>query len=498
MKIQVDRNQKGKPVVPYWRVCVGGGRVAEALRADFQKHLEMVQNEMPFSYIRMHGLFHEDMMVYREDQGRPILNWQYVDLVYDHWLSVGIRPFAELGFMPYDMASGDETVFWWKGNITPPADWKKWELLVYSFIRHVVDRYGLAEVRKWYFEVWNEPNLDAFWKNADFDAYMELYERTARVIKRIDERLRVGGPASSGCADKPGRPPWGKAFLQACAQRGLPVDFFSTHPYPTLHPVDLEGHGYMIFAGPDRLRRDLEGIRGTVSNSAYPDAQVHLTEWNSSPSPRDKAHDTAFMCPFVIRNNWLGRGYADSLAFWTVSDIFEEGRIGDTPLHGGFGLVNIQGLRKPAYHGYWFLSKLGDEELAGGDNFAVTRHPNGRIAALFWNYCHYSEKGKDSRSSVGDVYERFEPGGTESHELILTGSAGPVRARITTFDRDHGSVYDAWVDLGKPAVLSREQVAELKGKCELTAQVSQHVPDAGEIRISVSVEPHGAVLVEVT
>ncbi len=157
------------------------GACAEALRADFQKHLELTQREMPFQYIRMHGLFHEDMMVYREENGRPIVNWQYVDLVYDHWLSIGIRPFVELGFMPYDLASGDETVFWWRGNVTPPRDWVRWEWFIGQFIQHIIERYGQEEVRKWYFEVWNEPNLDGFWKNADFAAYMELYERTTRV-----------------------------------------------------------------------------------------------------------------------------------------------------------------------------------------------------------------------------------------------------------------------------------------------------------------------------
>ena len=90
----------------------------------------MVQREMPFQYIRMHGLFHEDMMVYREENSRPIVNWQYVDLVCDHWLSIGIRPFMELGFMPYNLASGEETVFWWKGNITPPKDWARWEWFI--------------------------------------------------------------------------------------------------------------------------------------------------------------------------------------------------------------------------------------------------------------------------------------------------------------------------------------------------------------------------------
>lgn len=208
MQIQLNFNQPGKPSTPYWSVCVSAGRVGEALRADFQKHLELVQREMPFQYIRAHGLFHEDMMVYREENGQPILNWQYVDLVYDHWLSIGIRPFVELSFMPYDLASGPETVFWWRANITPPKDWGRWEWLIEQFIAHIIERYGVEEVRHWYFEVWNEPNLDAFWKNADFDTYMQLFERTARAIKRVDPALKVGGPASTGSNEKPGVAPW--------------------------------------------------------------------------------------------------------------------------------------------------------------------------------------------------------------------------------------------------------------------------------------------------
>ena len=209
-KIIIDYGKEGEPLNPYWRVCVGGGRVAEALRADFQKHLELVQREMPFNYIRMHGLFHEDMMVYREENSQPIVNWQYVDLVYDHWLSIGIRPFVELGFMPYDLASGEETVFWWKGNITPPKDWERWNWFIEQYIHHIIERYGLTEVRRWYFEVWNEPSLDFFWKDADFAAYMELYEHTTRTIKNIDSKLRVGGPSSHGFGEHIGEPPWGK------------------------------------------------------------------------------------------------------------------------------------------------------------------------------------------------------------------------------------------------------------------------------------------------
>ncbi len=499
--ITIDCGMPGVDLLPHWRVCIGGGRVAEALRADFQKHLEMVQHDMPFDYLRMHGLFHEDMMVYHESNGLPVLNWQYVDLVYDHWLALGIRPFVELGFMPYDLASGSETVFWWKANITPPRDWNRWEWLVEQFVRHAIDRYGLAEVRRWYFEVWNEPNLPIFWQGADFRAYVELYSRTAHAIKRIDTMLRVGGPASSGSGAVAGQAPWGDEFLAACRNQDLPIDFFSTHPYPTLHPVDLEGHGYMTWDGPDRLLTDLGGVRNTVSPD-FATLERHFTEWSSSPSSRDPSHDTAFMASFIVRNNWLARGLADSLSFWTVSDIFEENRLGDRPFHGGFGLVNAQGLKKPAYHGYWFLSRLGPEELGSGDSFAVTRRPDGALVVLLWNYCHYSTEGNDSRSfqlaEGSRVYELFERRPPKQFSMRFSGLDGPVRVQTTRFDRDRGSVYDAWLAMGAPEHIRPADLKALRRVMEPSVSVQRLNVHGGILDWSCTVEPHGVTLLEVS
>jgi len=502
MRIEVDCTWQGKTIKPFWRECVGGGRVAEALRADFQNHLEMVQREFPFRYIRMHGLFHEDMMVYREENGSAILNWQYVDLVYDHWLSIGIRPFVELGFMPYDMASGDQTCFWWKGNVTPPRDWALWERLVEAFVRHVIDHYGRDEVRRWYFEVWNEPNLAYFWKEADFAAYMQLYERSVRAIKRVDPALRVGGPATTGSGANPGRPSWGREFLEACVRGQLPVDFFSTHPYPTLHPVDVDNRGFMKWDEPDRLNRDLQGAADVLARSTYAGAERHYTEWSSSPSPRDKCHDTAFMAPFIVRSNWMARGLADSLSFWVVSDIFEEGRIGDGPFHGGFGLINIQGLKKPSYHGYWFLSRMGPTELAGGDSYAVTRHDDGRVVILTWNYCHYTTEGNDSRrfaAATGTgVYDLFEQKSDREFECVLKGLGSAARVEVTRFDRASGSVFDAWVGMGSPKHLLREDAAALRRAAELAVTVTRQESCDGVLTLKHAVPAHGVTLVEVT
>jgi xylan 1,4-beta-xylosidase len=505
--IVVDSNGNGPSIVPHWRVCVGGGRTAEALRGQFQRHLEMLQHDMPFSYLRMHGVFHEDMMVYRESEGRPVFNWQYVDMAYDHWLSIGIRPFVELGFMPYDLASGDDTVFWWRGNITPPRDWARWELLVERFVDHVIERYGLEEVRRWYFEVWNEPNLEVFWKNADFPTYLELYERTARVIRDVDSGLRVGGPASSGAGEAAGQPPWGRAFLLECRQRNIPIDFFSTHPYPTIHTVDLAGQGDMTWDGQDRLGVDLRGVEDLLAETEFSTLERHYTEWSSSPSPRDPAHDTAFMAPFIVRNNWLARGHADSLAFWAVSDIFEESRLGDGPFHGGFGLVNAQSLKKAAYHGYWFLSRLGSQELVSGECFAATRREDGTLAILVWNYHHYRgdcspalvARGRQpAERDTGEVYELFEPGDAEHFRLRVSGVSGPVRVRTTRLDREHGSVYDAWVAMGAPSHIRPSDLEVLRTLMEPEERVECVAARDGSLEYSVAVEPHGVTLLEVS
>jgi xylan 1,4-beta-xylosidase len=393
-------------------------------------------------------------------------------------------------------------MFWWQGNTTPPKDWARWEWFVGQFVHHVVERYGLAEVRRWYFEVWNEPNLAGFWKDADFNAYMELYERSARAIKGIDSALRVGGPSSAGTGDTPGEAPWGKQFLAVCAERKLPVDFFCTHPYPTLHPVDLEGHGYMVWDGPDRLMKDVRGYAAMLGDSAFPKAERHYTEWSSSPSPRDPVHDTAFMASFIVQNNWQARGWMDSLSFWVVSDIFEEGRQGDTPFHGGFGLVNVQGLKKASYQGYWFLSRLGEDVVAEGDSYAVTRRRDGTLVVLMWNYCHYRDDANDSRrledAKLHDIHDLFAIQPPRQFQLKVDGVGKNARLQTTRFDRQHGSVYDAWVAMGAPPHILPADLDVLRRRMELDVAVERVATSNGTLDCRATVQPFGITLLEIT
>jgi xylan 1,4-beta-xylosidase len=309
IRISANAQQDGVPLVHFWSKVVGAGRANEALRATWQEELQMAHHNAGFQYVRFHGIFHDDMFIYREDSdGKPIYNYQYLDDVFDRMLAQGVRPFVELGFSPAELASVKNTTFWWHANGSPPTDNARWAALVQHTVQHWIRRYGLPEVRMWYFEVWNEPNLPSFFRNGTQTQYFDLYKLTVETIKAIDPQLRVGGPATSnfnldsGALEAarskgkefdplsiPWKPVWIEAFLSYCTANHLPVDFLSTHPYPQDFAIDEPGshERQHLRRSVDSTRDDLRMLREIVNRSAYPKAEIQLTEWNSSPSPND-------------------------------------------------------------------------------------------------------------------------------------------------------------------------------------------------------------------
>ena len=186
--------------------CIGTGRMGLALTQEYQDQLKLVQAEIGFQHIRGHGLFCDDMAIYHEYEENGVrkteYNYTYLDRVMDFYRSVGLRPFLELGFMPEKLARGTQTVFYWKGNTTPPRDYGVWCEMVQSLLRHLMSRYGAQEVLTWPIEVWNEPNLCGFWENADMQEYFRLFHETFDAVKAVDSRFRVGGPAVCGGTDE--------------------------------------------------------------------------------------------------------------------------------------------------------------------------------------------------------------------------------------------------------------------------------------------------------
>jgi len=461
--IVINCASEGTVYHKHWQVCAGAGRANEGMRADWRMHLKDAVEQCGFKYLRFHGLLHDDMMIYHERaDGSAVYNWQYVDDLFDYMLELGIRPFVEFGFMPSDLASGNMTVFWWKGNVTPPKDVNRWCELIGNCIKHWIQRYGLNEVRSWYFEVWNEANLkDCFWSGTQED-YFQLYEVTAKALKGVDDKLRVGGPATSSFIN--GEAPWVKDFLKFCAARNLPIDFISAHPYPVRHPVDeTTGEHLDVFRDASSTYDDLTWLRKTVAGSKFPKAEIHLTEWNSSPSPRDFVHDHPFAGTFIINNNIACIGLCNSLSYWTFTDVFEEQRAGDAPFHGGFGLINMQGIHKPAFYAYSFLNKLGTRMLGKGDGWFATKDEEGNIQIIVWNYSHYIDSDGRLAKDKDTVEQLFGNGEKREYNFRLEGlEKQKYNVSVWTVDGNYTSAFHGWKALGAPDWLTSEQVKRIE------------------------------------
>jgi xylan 1,4-beta-xylosidase len=428
-----------------WNFCVGTERMGIALQKEYLDTLEFVQNAINFKYIRGHGLLHDDTAVYREyeidGEMRPFYNFTYIDRIFDSFLERGLKPFVELGFMPSQLASGDQTVFYWRGNVTPPKDYDKWKKLIQALVSHFISRYGIEEVLQWPFEVWNEPNLKGFWKDADEAEYFKLYKVTATAIKEINKDLQVGGPAICGGADY-----WIKDFLEFCKNESAPVDFISRHLY-SAQQAKLETHElvYQDLNDQEVMLNELRTVRDMINNSYFPQLPFHITEYNTSYDPLNPVHDTCLNAAYLARIISEAGDIVDSFSYWTFSDIFEEKDVPRAQFHGGFGLVALNNIPKPTFHMFSFFAKMGREILYRDESMLATRRDDGTITVIGWN--PVMDKGDNFDKDI-------------SIELAL--ESGEYFIRRDTVNEQHGNPWHTWVQMGRPRFPDKSQIDTLR------------------------------------
>lgn len=344
--------EKTTPLNHFWEHTVGSGRAALTLRADWQRQLKQCHEELGFRHVRFHGLLCDDVGTLVEEPGKPLYSFFNIDQIFDFLLSIDMKPFVELSFMPTTLASGKKTVFHYRGNVTPPKDYRQWAALIRKLASHWVQRYGVRGLRDWFFEVWNEPNLKTFWTGTQKD-YFQLYRNTVEAIKSVDSAMLVGGPATA-------KNEWIEEFLEFCQKNSLPLDFISTHQYPT------DAFGRVNDDTVQQLAQSRRSILREQAQDTFRRARgwpVYYTEWNSSSNPRDSLHDAPYAAAFVTKTIMEANGLVEGYSFWTFTDIFEENYFPSVPFHGGFGLLNLHGIPKPTYRAYQLLHALGTDQL---------------------------------------------------------------------------------------------------------------------------------------
>ncbi len=473
-KFTCDFTEEIAPLRHVWEHTVGSGHAPLALRADWQAQLRRAQRELGFRHVRFHALLSHPMDALICQDNKWLYSFFNIDQIFDFLLSIGMRPFVELSFMPEALASGSKTAFHYQANVTPPKDYKVWAGLIRRLVRHWITRYGLKEVSQWFFEVWNEPNLDVFGSGQQQD-YFKLYRTTVNAIKSVESSLKVGGPATAAGA-------WVADFVAFLEKNKLTADFITTHQYPT----DAFGS-----PGDDTVTQLSKSKRGIMKEKAQ-DARreaagrpLYYTEWCTSSNPRDTLHDQPFAAAFATNIVMGVDSVVDGYSWWTFSDIFNENYMPSVPFQGGFGLLNIHNIAKQVYRAFELLHRLGTKQLlVDGLHDTVSawviRGDKQSATVLLTNHALPRHKIKK-----------------ETVQITLTNAPKPTHAYLERIDETHANATRVWREMKKPEYLNQSQLEQLQAAAEL---VKESVPlsyDESRLDFEVTLEPHAVAAVTI-
>jgi xylan 1,4-beta-xylosidase len=470
--IQADAAAPAHPFPHFWEQMFGSGRSILTLRESYRRDLREVKAVTDFRYVRFHDILDDDIGVYDEDKnGNPVYNFSYVDQIYDGLLANGVKPFVELSFMPKKLAAQPNALhaFWYKQNVSPPRDYDRWGDLVEAFTRHLVERYGIDEVATWYFEVWNEPNIDFWVGDPKQPTYFQLYDHAVLAIKKVSSRLRVGGPATAQAA-------WADAFIQHCAENHIPVDFVSTHVYGNDSAKDVFGTDEVI-PRDQMVCRAVRKVHDQIKASSMPNLPLIWSEFNASYANEPDVTDQSYMGPWLADTIRQCDGLVDLMSYWTFSDVFDEQGVVKTPFYGGFGLIAVDDIPKPAFATFELLHKLGDQRIAlDSDSALLTRRKEGTLVMAVWNYAPPDK-----------------PGASQVINLQFKDTKAS-HASIWRVDPAHGDVHAAYEKMGSPRYPTRAQVEQLRKAAALAPPETRTLKNGA---LSIELPTYGLAVIEV-
>jgi len=486
-RIELDLARASRPLDRFFNDCVGSDYPGTLYRPDTLAQLGTAVDELGFRQVRFHAIFHDVLKtVSRDGQGQLVFDFDGIDRLYDALLARRIRPLVELGFTPKALATSDNRIFWWQGNTSHPRP-DDWVALVDAFVRHLLQRYGAEELRQWQFEVWNEPNLDGFWEHADQAAYFDLYTRSAKAIKAIDPHLRVGGPSTAGAA-------WVPEFLAHAKDTGTPVDFVSTHAYGVdagfLDEFGVEDR--QLSPSPDAIVGDVRRVRAQIEASHLPGLPLYFTEWSTSYNPRDKVHDSYMSAAYVLAKLRQSRGLAQSMSYWTFSDLFEEPGPPDAAFHGGFGMMTRDGIRKPVWFAYKYLAALQGLEIPVADDGCWAAATPDAVRAVIWDW-----RNPDQKVSNRSFFGKPQPARELAPVPVSLRGLAPGRYRLSLNRTGYqaNDAHTAWLRMGEPKDLDAAQLQRLQDMTRdlPESQREVRVGRSGRLALQLRLRTHDVV-----
>jgi xylan 1,4-beta-xylosidase len=462
--VTIDASAPSQPFPHFWEQMFGSGRAILTLRESWRRDARDVKQITGFQYVRFHAILQDDLGVYDEDKdGKPLYNFSYVDQVYDGLLGLGIKPFVEISFMPKKLASSQTPfAFWDQPVVSPPKDYAKWDALITAFGKHLVERYGIEEVASWYFEVWNEPNIDFWAGNPKQETYFELYDHTSRAIKAVNQRLRVGGPSTAQAA-------WVDVMIAHAVSNNVPLDFVSTHVYGNDTSKD-------VFKTDERIPRDqmvcraVKKVHDQIKASQRPNMPLIWSEFNAAYDNTVEVTDSIYMGPFMANTIRQCDGMTQYMSYWSVSDVFDEQGVVKTPFYGGFGLIAAGGIPKPAFFAFEILHYLGDQRVANSSSdVLVTKAKDSALVLAAWNLVNPGETGSP-----------------KTLQLDFKGVKAAAEVSIVRVDEQHGNTLGLYQKMGSPKYPTTAQAQQLRKDSGLPSPEIQHLSN-GKLTLQLPV-----------
>jgi len=496
--ITIDYNKQTHPQSDFW-AYFGYDEPNYTYMRDGKKLLTELQNLSPTPvYVRCHNLLTTgdgspalkwgSTNAYTEDaNGIPVYNWRIADSIFDTYIQRGMKPLAEIGFMPEALSTHPEPYrHHWRPGVNydsiftgwayPPKNYEKWAALIETWVRHCVQRYGEKEVASWLWEVWNEPDIP-YWKGTE-EEYFKLYDHTANAVKKALPSAHVGGPATTGPRGR-NSSRWLREFLDHCAARKTPLDFISFHAKGS--PKFIDGHVRMNM---EPQLKDVSSGFAIVKASPYSNLPIYITECDPegcaacgmTTNPENAYRNGTMYSSYTAASFARIAKIADSMQVSLAAAMSWSFEFEGQKYFDGFRDLATNGIDKPVLNVFRMFGLMRGNRIPV-DSAYVTANEH-TMCIMLWNY------------TDDDL-----PGPSETRTLqLLHLPAKKIRLTEYRIDDTHSNSYAAWKKMGSTQNLTAAQVQQLEAAGRL--ETSSPPRTLTTTRIPVTLPPHAVVLIK--
>lgn len=516
LPVTVNAAAKGTSFPNTWQKIINVGYAGEIISANVQRQLRIMQESIGFTHLRFHGILDDDINIYNEDEnGKPVLYFTYLDMILDFLDSIGLKPYLELSFIPSKLAKNLHSPFAHRAYISGVTSLEKWRYLIRGIVTHCVERYGLGNVKQWHFSF-----LGFNWVQCGYvpehamslDEYYALYLAAHQEIKKVNPAFSVGGPATDSFTLEEDTLASIEEWLEMCVKNNCPPDFIALHCYPVVgqdmmrsNRSDGKSNTVMMSSTAFTSRSEDENyiahhlklLRQILRKTGLSKTRIIIDEWNSSLWQRDPINDTCFRSACIAKNIIENAADVTAMAQAFVSDYSIETYPEKEPFYGDIGIFTNNDVRKNVFYVYKLFSRLGNVKIASGHGWAAFRRDR-TIQLVLYYYCGYNrilgytvtDFAKSDRyfvfSEREDKEYSFRFHGLEQGEYIL---------RVWRINRENGSAYDKWVQMGSPQNLTAEEIGYLDRISE-PAYYKRKIQYEDQA-LPFTVQPHEVALVEI-